>query len=45
MVFAIEAVAFQFGNETLSGISADGVYIVCTEFVVLAYLHVAVFRP
>ena len=45
VVFAIEAVAFQFGNETLSGISADGVYIVCTEFVVLAYLHVAVFRP
>ena len=45
VVFAIEAVAFQFGNETLSGISADRVYIVCTEFVVLAYLHVAVFRP
>ena len=45
VVFAIEAVAFQFGYETLSGIGADGVYIVCTEFVVLAYLHVAVFRP
>ena len=45
MVVPLEAVAFQFGDETLSGIGAYGGNIVCLEVVLLAYLHVAVFRP
>ena len=45
MVFALEAVAFHFGNETLSGIGADGVYVVCVVFVVATDFHTAAFRP
>ena len=45
VIVPVETVAFQFGDETLSGISTHRCYIVCVKSVVLTYLHVAVFRP
>lgn len=45
MIVPVEAVAFQFGDETLSGIGTHRCYIVCVKPVILAHFHVAVFRP
>ena len=45
VVFALEAVSLRFGYETLSGVGASRSDVVCPNFLVLAYLHIAVFRP
>ena len=45
VIITLEAVAFHFGYETLSGVGAYRIYVVCPKFSILAYLHVAVFIP